>query len=585
MNKIVLLPDYLKNMIAAGEVIEGPFSVVKELVENSLDAGAEDIRISVEESGLKKIIVRDNGSGILREDIPLAIREHATSKLQRPEDLSCVKTFGFRGEALSSISSVSDFVLISRSKDEPLGARLELKGGQLSISDYAGDSGTTVIVENLFYNIPARKKFLKNFKTEQRNIRETIQKIALASYNVEFSFDSDSKREFTFKKCNDLSQRLGQIFGQNILNHLYFDELVDLKVKIYGFFSRPDFLRGTRDMQFLYVNGRPIDYKFLSYHIGRAYEGIAIGGKYPVAFVFIDIPPELIDVNVHPAKKEVRLFDWKYIDSLIYSLASKVLDRSHVFSAFDLKDEITNNNPSIDHQEDELFQKNFTSKIEPHNSIYNKAEEKSDRLFETSETFSPQDIGGLSKQPLSDSKRVIGIVFGTYILVEENDNLHFIDFHAAHERMLYNSILKNMEFDTEDLLFPLEIEMTSNDVNFVMQQRNFFCNYGFDIDEFSESSVVVRTIPSFIDSAKIEILIKNMIDNLREENDNIKLKEEIAASLACHCAKRSGDSLNQEDIKALLSKVFSGDLELRCPHGRPFLFTLNKKDFERMFKR
>ena len=329
MKRIILLPDHVKNIIAAGEVVEGPFSVVKELVENSVDAGAHSVEIAVTDCGLKKIMVRDDGCGIMKDDILLSVREHATSKIKDIPGLESVSTYGFRGEALSSIASISDVVILSKASGETEGSRLESSGGNITVSGFAGVQGTTVIVENLFFNTPARKKFLRSRKTELRSIRDTILKTALALYGISFTLDVDGKREITLPAVNELDDRIRQVFGSQVLNSLYREDLADLKVKLKGYLSRPDFMKSSRNMQYLYINGRPVENRYLSFHLSRAYEAVIPRGKHPAAIIFVEIDPKLIDVNIHPAKREVKLFDQKYIDEMIYNLALKCLDKPH----------------------------------------------------------------------------------------------------------------------------------------------------------------------------------------------------------------------------------------------------------------
>lgn len=606
MNRIVVLPDHLKHMIAAGEVIEGPFSVVKELVENSIDAGATEIDVQVQDAGLKRIFVKDNGSGIYRDDAPLSIKEHATSKITDISGLQSISTYGFRGEALSSICSISDFVLLTKHESEETGSRLESRSGSVTVTDYAGSRGTTIIADNLFFNMPARKKFLKAKKTELRNIRETLLRMSLAVPHVSFSFEVDGRREITLTAAVSFHERVKQVFGNTVYSSLYYDELSDLKVKLSGFLSRPDYMRNTRSMQILFINGRPVEQKFLSYHLARAYDAVMPKGKYPAAILFMEIDPELIDVNIHPAKREVKLFDQKYIDSLIFSLASKVLNRAHpvpekIFSGTAAADKVIfrrNEETDIKSRGDgSVIPRNFRFP-EPFPGSVNR---------DSQEPFSfKQEAGVSSGSLLFDSageildavsvdtgtsvqddnfRKIIGVLFNTYILLEENEKLHFIDFHAAHERMIYDKLCNGYELEAQELLFPAQIDLSAADFSLVMENLENFSCCGFEIEEFSDRSVVVRSVPAAAGNYKIEELIKNMIDNIRDEKDNNELKERIISSLACHSAKRAGDSLSSSDMKALAGAVFGGDFELRCPHGRPFLFTINKNDIERMFKR
>lgn len=594
-------------MIAAGEVIEGPFSVVKELVENSIDAGATEIDVQVQDAGLKRIFVKDNGTGIYRDDAPLSIKEHATSKISDISGLQSISTYGFRGEALSSICSISDFVLLTKHESEETGSRLESRSGSVTVTDYAGSRGTTIIVDNLFFNMPARKKFLKAKKTELRNIRETLLRMSLAVPHVSFSFEVDCRREITLIAADSFHERVKQVFGNTVYSSLYYDELSDLKVKLSGFLSRPDYMRNTRSMQILFINGRPVEQKFLSYHLARAYDAVMPKGKYPAAILFMEIDPELIDVNIHPAKREVKLFDQKYVDSLIFSLASKVLNRAHtvperIFSGAASASENVifkrNEEPDKKNRDEGSaiprhfrFPEPFLSSVnrnsqEPFSFKQEAGASSGSLLFDSAGEILnavPADTGPSVQD--DNFRRIIGVLFNTYILIEENEKLHFIDFHAAHERMIYDKLCNGYELEAQDLLFPAQIDLSAADFSLVMENLENFSCCGFEIEEFSDRSVVVRSVPAAAGNYKIEDLIKNMIDNIRDEKDNNELKERIISSLACHSAKRAGDSLSSSDMKALAGAVFGGEFELRCPHGRPFLFTINKNDIERMFKR
>jgi DNA mismatch repair protein MutL len=329
IRRIQLLSESVTTKLSAGEVGEGPFSAVKERVENSLDAGATRVEVHAGMSGLKRISVSDNGHGILRDDAALALRDHATSKIGDVHDIEGITTYGFRGEALSSISSISEVTLLTRHASEELGARVQGREGENSFSDYAGPTGTTVIVENLFFNVPARKKFLKSPQTEMRYIRETFISMALANPAVHFSLDSDGKKTLNFPAVKDISERLRQVYGNEVYEGCYFEELSDIKVRISGMLSKPDCLKASRTMQQLFINGRPVEYRYLGYLLSRAYEAVALHGKYPVGILFLEIDPALVDVNIHPAKREVKLFDGRYIDSLILQLANKALNRIH----------------------------------------------------------------------------------------------------------------------------------------------------------------------------------------------------------------------------------------------------------------
>lgn len=578
MDRIILLPDHIRHMIAAGEVVAGPFSVVKELVENSLDAGATVIDVRVHDCGLKKITVCDNGCGIRSSEIELAVMEHATSKLEDGSGLANIRTYGFRGEALSSIASVSGLVILSRRADEEVGARLDSVSGKVGVNAYMGAPGTTVVVENLFYNVPARKKFLKSKKTELRNIREALLEIALAAYRTAFTFDVDGRRQITLPSAVDRAERICQIFGRDIIDKLYYEELSDLKVRISGFLSRPTFVRHSRKMQFLYINNRPVESKYFSYYLARAYEAVMPPGKYPAAIVFLEIDPELMDVNVHPAKREVRLFDQKYIDELVFGLARKSLNRVHSLPV---------NSPG-----------NYTwagaGPAGPYRSAVlqpasdGAGEPLNDEFAGT--LFCDPPASELTGEPVSTTDgagagfTILGVLFGTYIIAEKDESMHIIDFHAAHERLIYDRLMETREPVSQELLIPVQMELDVASFAAALDNIEAFSSAGFEVEEFADT-LLVRSAPVEAGDEDIEVLVKNMIDNIRDEKQSNNIREKFMALIACHSARRSGDKLSMAEMAHLVKTVFDIAPDLRCPHGRPFVYSLGKNELERMFRR
>ncbi len=579
MGRIRPLSDVEKKKIAAGEVVEGPFSVLKELIENSLDAGAGEIDVTVEESGLKRIQVRDNGSGIYREDLELAIAEHATSKINNIYDIDTIASFGFRGEALSSISSISEITVLSRRADEELGGRLFGREGDIEVRDFAGPSGTTVIVENLFYNTPARKKFLKARRTEMRYLREIFLKLALANHAVSFSMEVDGKRYITLVKTGTLEERIRQIYPRDTADSLYFDRLKDIKVEACGFFSKPDFLKSSRIMQMLFVNRRPVEYRYFGFILSRAYEAVAPRGQYPAGIVFIDIKPELVDVNVHPTKKEVKFFDQKYIDSLILQLAGKVLNRAHEISGNRFR-AVHSPQADIEPSGETEHRLPFENTRQNINPSTNEAETGISSLIVKELPDSYRDAGRES------GYRIIGIAFDTYIIVEKGSALFFIDFHAAHERIIYDSILEKGERpEVQELLFPRVIELSLDDFHLVMENRPAFTELGFMIDEFSDRSITVRSAPEMAKNIDGETFIREFLENVKGESGEFSIAKRIAASAACHAAKRAGDRLSGDEISILIEESMDETRDRRCPHGRPYVFTIEKSGLEKIFKR
>ena len=425
-------------MIAAGEVVEGPHSVVKELVENSLDAGSVSIDIEAEDSGFSRIVIRDNGEGIYREDLPRAVMEHATSKIRTIEDIQSISSLGFRGEALSSIGAVATLTMMSRRADEQTGGKITNASGSFELTDFAGAVGTTVIVENLFYNTPARKKFMRAPAAESRAIREAVQRAALAHFAVQFSLSINGSTVFRLAACENTGQRVEQIFGRDDFASMAYESVKDIKVAVEGFLSRPHHSKGTRAMQFLFVNGRPVEMKSLGFLLSRAYESATPQGRYPAAILFLSIAPDLVDVNIHPAKREIKFFDQRYVEQLITGLAKKTLgSREQTVSASDF----TGVPPSAENSHDrEVYA--ARSMPSPDMDISAAPHFSSQRQFSFPPVREAPVAHGFTPETSVDSGvRIVGIVFGTYIIAEKDDTMKIIDFHAAHERFTFDALM------------------------------------------------------------------------------------------------------------------------------------------------
>ena len=582
MNRIRVLPEHVKNKIAAGEVIEGPFSVVKELMENAIDAGATRIDVQVSESGLKKISVRDNGYGMYRDDIPLALTEHATSKIQDIHDIENISSYGFRGEALSSIASISRITILSRSDDEEIGSRLSGSDSEINVRDYAGPAGTTVTVEELFYNIPARKRFLKSERSEMRAIREIFLKLALPNPGITFSLEPEGKRRLTLGAVDTIDERIVQVYGKSAAEGLIHESIRDLRVSLTGFLSGPDFLKSSRSMQALYVNSRPVEYRYLGFLLSRAYEAVALRGQHPAGIIFIDIEPGLVDVNIHPAKREVKLFDQKYLDSMIIHLAEKVLNRRHVLSA-DRFTDVEQGREGAEGIENHL-QPPGNSGLFPENDLPERPADQGplpcagEIVRESADLYAAAGVS---------SQRVLGVAFGTYILVEENDTLVIIDFHAAHERLIFDRIMERKgDFETQELMFPVVMDLALEEHRLLLDYIEDFREIGFDIEDFADNSVIVRAVPEVAGSTKPEQILREFLDSGTEGDSEIPdVRSRISAAVACHTALRAGDSISDRDMHELVQAALGGSHVLRCPHGRPYVFTMKKNDIERMFKR
>ncbi len=570
MTRIRRLRDEIKKQIAAGEVIEGPHSIVKELVENALDAGATEIQITLAESGMKKISVRDNGAGIVREDLPLTVEEHATSKIQETDDILHVASYGFRGEALSSISSVADITILSRNREDETGGRLSVIDGKSELTDYAGARGTMVIVERLFYAVPARKKFLKSARAESRQIREQVLRFALARPDVRFILENDGKTVVRLEPSPDPDERFARVYGQEARDGCIRVSLQDFKVSLWGYLSRPYYLKGSRNMQLFFINGRPVEYPYLGYILSRGYEAVAMRGTYPVAVLFLEIEPDLVDVNIHPAKREVKLFDKKYVDSLILSLTGKALDRAHSLEPAMMSEREPADGETCPPGSDSIYNNKRDSE-----GYLPLGEARSGNFYE-------QDEDRVKK-----NYSIIGQALSSYLVVEKDESLYLIDFHAAHERFLFDRLLSRDEpVESQELAFPETLELGVDDFQLVMENRDLLSEMGCEIDEFSGDAVVIRSVPSLRGVEEGTSLVRSFLDEVRGENgQGESLRERAAASIACHSSRRSGDRLDRKEMETLASLVLEGKQELRCPHGRPYLLTLKREEIEKMVRR
>ena len=604
MNNIHVLPESVKRKIAAGEVVEGPFSVVKELLENAIDADASVIDIEIDEAGLKRIMVRDNGRGIYREDLPLSIEEHATSKIQSDVDIENICTLGFRGEALSSISSVSRLTILSRSEEEETGGRLVVSGDDVAITDYAGPVGTTVIVENIFFNTPARKKFLKTPSTELRYIREVIFRMALVHPEIDFSITIDGKRAHSLHSAGSMVERIQQVYGKSVAENLVFDRMHENGIAIEGFLSLPSYSRPQRSLQHLYINGRPVFHQYLGFLLQKSYEGLLKRGQHPAAILMIRTAPEKVDVNVHPAKREVRFSDQQFLNRMIMNLASRVLNsRVHQLK---MPGGVTPNECETardgtetvverveDYVPDPGAQQRFGdySSAPVSSNVTGKAIDleitgTSDPVAGNSYLHEISDLY-VSLNEWGDDVHVLGIVFGTYVLVERDNEILIIDFHATHERMLYDRIINsNAEVETQQLAFPKVIELTPEIHQDALDSLEYLNKNGFDIEDFSDNSLIIRGIPSFAAHVDPGKTVLEILDSIGSVNDVIEdIRKSIAETLACHAARRANDELSPDEIIRIIRYVSGGNGIMRCPHGRPLAYALGKNEIERFFKR
>ncbi|MBP7791780.1 MAG: DNA mismatch repair endonuclease MutL [Candidatus Goldbacteria bacterium] len=577
MAQIKVLPDNVINQIAAGEVVTRPSSCVKELVENAVDASAQNITINVLSAGKKLIEVKDDGCGMNEDDCENAFLRHATSKIKEIDDLNYIETMGFRGEALAAIASVSRVEIMTKTKDENMGTLLYLEAGRKKKKEkVAVNNGTVIKVMDLFYNTPARLKFLKTNYTEEIHIIEIVLGIALANEGISFKLTIDEKEILFFPKDAGLKERIRLYFGKEISDFLIEIKNLSDNVKIYGYVGKPQISRNDRNVQFLFVNKRLITSKRLNYAVYDGYSTYLMKGKYPVSFVFIDVNPSLVDVNVHPAKAEVKFRD----EGRIYNMIKE-----------SIADSLSYSDLSISRQTETVFEakKEIEKSIK---SYFVNEEDSSEKLFKSK----PFDFKKQEKVKVQSEKRqslfvrVIGQLNKTYIIGEDDENLVMIDQHAAHEKVLYEKInkeIKDGKMRLQELLIPEIIEVNQQEKRIIENNIGTFKKMGFEIEIFGEKQYKITTHPVIIRTKISALFVREAISLLMEKEtaEKEEVLKRLTSTLACRAALKAGDELSNQEIEGLLKDYFEIQAPYSCPHGRPAIVNIPFYEVEKMFKR
>ena len=586
------LPDNLINQIAAGEVIERPASVVKELLENSIDATASNISIEIERGGIQRILVRDNGSGIDKQQLTDALTRHATSKISSLDDLQNIHSLGFRGEALPSIASVSRLTLTSNSEQSSQGWVLHNDGGnnQSAIKPAAQSKGTTVEVNDIFFNTPARRKFLRTDKTEYSHCEQVIKRLALAHFPITISFRHNQKTIYTLPGAcsnDDRIGRLEKLLGKSFVEHAIYIENESQNMKLWGWIASPDYSRPQADMQFQYVNSRHIRDKTISHAVRTAYQDVLYHGRHPVYVLFLEINPGEVDVNAHPAKHEVRFHDSRSI---------------HTFIRHTIKQAISEvRNAQIDTQRlDKLA--NFTSSIhapvQAGMPIHSQSQLKERMQLYTpqiAESYSTFSVSSEDNQQQDQDTPLLGYALaqlhGIYILAQNKEGLILVDMHAAHERIIYEQLKTLRSADNticQQLLVPLKISLSDAEATLAEQYKETFNSFGFDINLISDNSIVIRSIPEVLNNADISQLIRDVISDLQNTATSTRietLRNEMLSSIACHGSIRANRSMTIHEMNALLRLMEQTERSNQCNHGRPTWIQLSIKDMDKLFMR
>jgi len=594
---IKILPEILSNQIAAGEVVQRPSSVVKELVENSIDARATQITIEIEKGGKSLIRVSDNGIGLSRDDALLSMERYATSKIFTKEDLFSISTMGFRGEALPSIASVSKFTLVTKTGKSDIGTKIDIAGGRiLNVSDYGAPAGTMVEVKNLFFNTPARKKFLKSDNTELSHIADTISGMALGYSKIQFRLFFNQQLQKNFSSSHDLFQRAVNVLGKSVVNKIYDLHYIDNDLKIMGFCVHPMVTRSSSTKMFLFVNNRLIYDRGLISAVFQGYKGQLMKGSFPMAVLFVDLPFNQVDVNVHPSKREIKFFSPQSVYHSVSQAVTKALAHAqknyteyakpgclkpgHMKVALPPVNEAFHGSFK---RLDPPIAEQAAFEWKPHPFIH-KIEEP---VF-PSPTRAPEPVDSISKTSVS---RIIGQVMGTYVLVEEDHDLILMDQHAAHERVVYEALKKRQTFlgiVSQELLIPETMELSFKESDVLLSILLNLASFGFSIEPFGGTTFVIKAVPAIIDEKEVEPVIRKIIEAaIENKNTDCKGKwlEDCLILMACHSAIRANKPMTEAEMIQLFHDLKNCETPWHCPHGRPTMISWGRAELEKLFKR
>lgn len=566
MSIIRLLPESLKNKIAAGEVVERPASIVKELMENSLDAGATSIEVDIDQGGVRRIRVADNGCGMNRDDALMCLKRHATSKLGSEDDLFNIKTLGFRGEALPSIASVTKLTLISAPKDAAHGVKIELVGGEVQdVRDWAG-VGTVIEARELFFNTPARRKFLKRQGTELTHIIDTFTEIGLAYPGVALTLKADAKPLVELARASSIRERVMQLYGTEFLEVLVEVKFQSSAMQLTGLASRPTQMRERKGHQFVFINHRPIKAPVIARAVYDAYFDIAPRDRHPVYFLSLTLEPQRIDCNVHPAKREVRFAD---SDSVYRFVRRAIDDAVRVRARMDEPQQAQTPEPNSFQMRDIAYPESTA----PPASFLREAVEPLAR---------PTDM------PLPDFRPARRFLYlgESFVAFVEGGGLQVVDHHAAHERVLYEKFLAGLKHDVKGLLFPRQVQLSKKEHMAVLEHSAVLAEFGIEVEDFGRDTVLVRTVPGPMSEADLRGVLSDVAHEVMQgQKPGVALKEALAARVACHASVRGSVVLTDEAMEALLRDLARCNDPEHCPHGRPTRMRLTLDDLRKQFRR
>lgn len=635
MARINVLPKEIYQLIAAGEVVERPSSVVKEMIENSLDAGAKNITLEIKNGGSTYIRITDDGCGIERDDVRKVFISHATSKISKKDDLNSIATLGFRGEAMASISAVSKVELLTKAENEEIGTRYEIAGGEeLEFDDAGCPNGTTIVVRDIFFNTPARMKFLKKDVTEGNQVAGIVDRMAISHPEISFRFIRDGKQVLITSGNGDLKSTVYSVLGKEMSDSLMSVDYSFNDMRITGFVSKPTASRKSRAGQYFYINNRIVKSKTAMAALEQAYKNTIMVGRFPACVLNIELNPAQVDVNVHPAKTEVRFANEKPIFDLVYYAVKTAIENDRTVKEVEFKE-----NPIYRQEPKNVYQNNdnksfqakfdfFKKKDEPPSQQVIKTKPREDfwqveapkpeykiardenpkaRVDINIEYEEPEEVStaksedapkeqDIEKVVITDEKdnenfipnfKLIGEAFKTYLIVEIENELYFIDKHAAHERMNFERFRAQATVETQMLLAPVVVNLTKDEFIAISENVELIKKCGFELEEFGESQIIVRAIPSLVDGDSVKDLMLEIAQKLLEHKTDI-LPDKIDwiyHSASCRGAVKAGDYTSRQEQEMFVKKLLSMPNIRFCPHGRPVFIKMSKYDIEKQFGR
>lgn len=640
MNRINILDEHTSNKIAAGEVVERPSSVVKELVENSIDANSKNITIEIEDGGTSLIRVIDDGVGIHNLDIEKAFLPHATSKIKTVEDIYSINTLGFRGEALPSIASVSKLTFKSKPYGCDFGKEIILEGGEkISLSDIGMNNGSLIEVKDLFFNVPARRKFLKSNSREGSLISDIVLRIALSNPNVSFKLFNNGKKILHTYGDGNLNNVIRNIYGKSISENVLNFNFESETLKIYGYIGKEIIAKGSRNNESIFVNNRYIKNKTIVAAVENAFKSFSTVNKFPFFVIFIDLLPDSIDVNIHPTKAEIKFKDERFIYKKVFDIIHETL-KEDIFNSFSIENKPVNkeiieeikldldientinkesaiSNNKFEHSINDIYKNITIQDVTVEEDLYNKLKEtnrnnnseslNNETVHEnnninyfikdnksTSSSNSVINDDNLQGSKINSAKfpdlRVIGQFSKTYILAEYLDTLYIIDQHAAHEKIIYEKYIKDIESNdiiVQQLLIPCIIDLSLDDYECYKENISIFTNAGFIIDEFGGNTIAIKEVPYFLGKLDTKNFLLSIIDNLKNlgSGKTTEVKLNKIATIACKAAVKANDYLTQIEMEKLISDLRYIDNPFNCPHGRPIIIKFTEYELNKKFRR